>query len=147
MCAQPQQAAGLPKCCAFRQPVAQALYIQVGSPIGNQFMAKIIMQNVKIKAANGGSIKNYESVEMNGVEMEFTGNAIDFVTDENVAIFRDAVKTMTPSEIIDLAKALQNQSTESQESVIKKSKLSKVLGYVKEVKPLVNWIIELGKNV
>jgi hypothetical protein len=25
MCAQPQQAAGLPKCCAFRQPVAQAL--------------------------------------------------------------------------------------------------------------------------
>jgi len=110
-------------------------------------MAKIIMQNVKIKAANGGSIKNYESVEMNEVEMEFTGNSIDFVTDENVAIFRDAVKGMTPNEIVDLAKALQNQSTEKQESAIKKSKLSKALGYVKEVKPLVNWIIELGKNV
>lgn len=105
------------------------------------------MQNVKIKAADGGSIKNYESVEMNGVEMDFTGKSIGFVTDENVAIFRDVVKTMTPSEIVDLAKALKNESTESQEFIIKKSKLSKVLIYVKEVKPLVNWIIELGKNV
>jgi hypothetical protein len=110
-------------------------------------MAKIIMQNVKIKAANGGSIKNYESVEMNDVEMEFTGNAIDFVTDENVAIFRDAVKTMTPNEIVDLAKALQKKSPGNQKAVIEKSKLSKVLGCVKEIKPLVNWIVELGKNV
>jgi len=105
------------------------------------------MQNVKIKAANGGSIKNYESVEMNDVEMEFTGSSIDFVTDEKVAIFRNDIKAMTPNEIVSLAKALQKQSPEIQKSVLKKSKLSKALGYVKEVKPLVNWIIELAKNV
>jgi len=110
-------------------------------------MAEFKMQNVKIKAINGGSIKNYQSVELDEVEMEFTGNSIDFLIDENVAIFRDAVKTMTPNEIVDLAKALQNQPSEKQEIAIKKSKLSKALGYVKEVKPLVNWIIELGKNV
>jgi len=105
------------------------------------------MQNVKIKAANGGSIKNYESVEMNDVEMEFTGSSIVFITDENVAVFRNAIKAMTPNEIVDLAKALQIESPENQKLVLKKSKLSKALGYVKEVKPLVNWIVELSKNV
>lgn len=75
-------------------------------------MAKVIMNNVKIKAANGGSIKNYESVEMNEVEMEFTDRSIEFITDENVAIFRESVKGMTPNEVVSLAKVLQNISPE-----------------------------------
>ncbi len=109
-------------------------------------MAKIILKNVKMTAPNGGTIRNYESVEMDNVEMNFSENAIDFLTDENVAIFREAVKSMTGQEIVELAKELLSKPGE-EISVIRKSKLSKISGYIKEVKPLVNWIIELAKNV
>lgn len=110
-------------------------------------MAKIIMHNVKIEATNGGSIKNYESVELNDVEMKFSENAIDFITDEKVAIFRETVKSMNGAEILELAKALQGQSEEIQKDILKKSKFSTMLEYAKELKPLVTWVIEFAKNV
>lgn len=104
------------------------------------------MHNVKIEAPNGGLIKNYESVEMNEVEMKFSENSIDFIVDEKVAIFRETVKSMSSAEIVELAKALQGKSEQIQKDMLKKSKFSTMLEYAKELKPLVVWIIELAKG-
>ena len=109
-------------------------------------MSKIVMKNVKINAKSGGTIKNYESVEMDNVEMNFTESSIDFLTDENVAILRSAIQSMSGEDVIALAKELGSSEPSEQETILKKSKLKVILGYVKDIKPLVNWIIELAKN-
>jgi hypothetical protein len=98
-------------------------------------MSKIVMKNVKINAKNGGTIKNYESVEMDSVEMNFTESSIDFLTDENVAILRSAIQSMSGEEVIALAKELGSSEASEQEALLKKSKLKVILGYVKDIKP------------
>jgi len=105
-------------------------------------MAKIIMNNVRITGKSGGTIKNYESIEMTDVVMNFTDSNIDYITEENVAIFQEAVKTMDSQDLIKLVFELKKASASEQKQIIEKSKLQKLVGTAKDLTPLVKYLTE-----
>jgi hypothetical protein len=105
-------------------------------------MAKIIMNNVKITATNGGSIKNYDSVEINNSEMNFTGNNIDFHTDEALAIIREVIASGHQENLTEIIKLLKLSEPSKQVDVVKKSFLSKFLTGVKDAKPLIELLLK-----
>lgn len=110
-------------------------------------MSKIIMNNVRIKAINGGSIRNYETIKLDDVDMEFSENSINFIIDEKVAILREVVESMKDSEIIELAKVLEGADEKKQKEILLNTKFSVLLGYAKDIKDLVVWITELAKYI
>ena len=105
-------------------------------------MAKIILNNVRITGKSGGTIKNYESVEITDSVLEFSERSIDFITDENVAIFRDAIKVMGSEDLIKLAAELKKASPSEQKKIIEKSKFQKLVSTAKDLAPLVKYLIE-----
>ncbi|PHR31141.1 MAG: hypothetical protein COA38_08845 [Fluviicola sp.] len=110
-------------------------------------MAKIKMTNVKINATNGGTIKNYDSIEYDNVEMNFTNNNIEYITDESVAILDKVKNSIDSHEILELIKTLKLAKPEEQEKIIKKSFFSKFIKGLKDVKPIIELLFKYGPTI
>ena len=107
-------------------------------------MAKIKMTNVKINATNGGTIKNYESVEYENVEMTFTDKNIDYITDESIAILEKVRNSVDSKDMVELIKNLKIADPEKREELVKKSFFSKFVKKVKDINPLIKLLLTLS---
>ncbi len=103
-------------------------------------MSKILMNNVKITATNGGKIHNYDSIEINDSILQFTENSIDFTIDESVSVI-DKLTQVPDVNIDDLKEiiaVLKNTEPDKQEAILRKSFLHKFITGVKDIKPFVD---------
>ncbi|WJJ96568.1 hypothetical protein [Algibacter luteus] len=108
-------------------------------------MAKIKLDNVKIIATNGGSIKNYNDVEITNSSMEFKESGIDFTMDESIVIIEELAKKGYKKQISELIETLKESKPEEREEIVKKSFLTKALNKVKDFKPLVDILFKFGE--
>ena len=105
-------------------------------------MAKFKMTNVKITATDGGSVHNYDDVEITDSTLIFEAKNIDFTRDESLAIIDKLVEAGYKEQISEIIKKLDGANFKEQEDIIKKSFLTKVITGVKEIVPIVNLLLK-----
>jgi len=104
------------------------------------------MDNVKVTAKNGGSIKNYE-VEIRNSEFIFEENNMDFSVDEFVATVDSIIDAGLKDQLVSVIQALKGSNTpEKSAEIIKGSSLSKFFKTAKDSKPLVDMLISIGEK-
>lgn len=106
-------------------------------------MSKIVMQNVIVNAKSGGTIRNYDSVEISDSELNFEEESINFETDERVAILKSMIESIDKKDLLELATKLQLSPVEQHQEILKGSKLKKALALFNSVKPVVDWVLGL----
>jgi hypothetical protein len=108
-------------------------------------MSKIKIDNVKIVAKNGGSIKNYDNIEITNSSMDFEQNGIDISMDESVAIIQKLADYGYKKQISDLIIKLKKSEPAEREEIVKKSFLTKVLKGIRNIKPLIDILFKYNE--
>ena len=109
-------------------------------------MSKVIMDNVKITAKSGGTLKNVDLIVKNS-EFTFSESSFDVSTDESVAIVQELIKSGMQDQLVAVIRALKESSPEHHQEIVSKSFLSKYRPTLKDVGALILLLLSLAKQL
>ena len=108
-------------------------------------MAKFIMNNCIINAKNGGTVKNYEHVEITDTELNFTEDAINILIDEHVAIINNIIESGYKDDLVEIIQALKTAESGDQEKILTSHNLFKFLKEIGSISKIIAVLFEFFK--